>query len=246
MQEQINQALHQVHHDLTESGYTVYTIVLKGSQNYNLHDSESDIDLTAIVIPTLRDIINHKTISTKLIYPFGEVVIHDIIHFNNILYKGNPGYIEMVHSQYQLGEDLSIFKDYKINPKALLGMALEKQKALTHRYPSREHMIDKFGYDPKQLHHIIRLSHIAFVLQIDDNFTYVVYDKNRREMLGIKRGNGACSTGAQIQAIEAIKDIRRYTNNNETLSTWEQIEKVDILPLVESYLIKEYKEKNHE
>jgi hypothetical protein len=242
MREQINQVLHQVHQDLTKSGYTVYAVVLKGSQNYNLHDSESDIDLTAIVIPTLRDIINHKTISTKLIYPFGEVVIHDIIHFNNILYKGNPGYIEMVHSQYQIGEDLSMFQDYKINPKALLGMALEKQKALTHRYPSREHMIDKFGYDPKQLHHIMRLRDIAIKLQDNDNYTYRVYTLwGRDTLLKLKRGNGTCSTKAQIEAIGLIQDIRSIINNNETLSTWQQIEKVDILPLIESYLIKEYK-----
>jgi hypothetical protein len=34
---------------------------------------------------------------------------------------------------------------------------LEKQVALRHPYPSIVHKVDKFGYDPKQLHHIARL-----------------------------------------------------------------------------------------
>lgn len=36
-------------------------------------------------------------------------------------------------------------------------MIMEKYSALRHPYPSIVHKIERFGYDPKQLHHIIRL-----------------------------------------------------------------------------------------
>ena len=29
---------------------------------------------------------------------------------------------------------------------------------MEHRYPSRAHIVDKFGYDPKQLQHLIRMA----------------------------------------------------------------------------------------
>ncbi len=41
--------------------------------------------------------------------------------------------------------------------KASYGMMLEKREALQHPYPSTAHKVEKYGYDPKQLHHIIRL-----------------------------------------------------------------------------------------
>ena len=38
------------------------------------------------------------------------------------------------------------------------GMSYEKHKALCHPYPTIKHKIDKYGYDGKQLHHIIRIN----------------------------------------------------------------------------------------
>lgn len=42
--------------------------------------------------------------------------------------------------------------------KACYGMIMEKVEALRHPYPSTVAKIEKFGYDPKQLHHIVRLN----------------------------------------------------------------------------------------
>jgi hypothetical protein len=50
----------------------------------------------------------------------------------------------------------------RVNPlvaaKAMMGMVQEKFHAMEHRYPSRAEIVDKFGYDPKQLQHLIRMS----------------------------------------------------------------------------------------
>ena len=45
--------LQQYKEDLEAKGHQVYALMLKGSQNYNLHDSESDVDANAILIPSL-------------------------------------------------------------------------------------------------------------------------------------------------------------------------------------------------
>jgi hypothetical protein len=42
--------------------------------------------------------------------------------------------------------------------RSIFGVASEKFHALEHPYPSRMDWINKFGYDPKQLHHLIRLN----------------------------------------------------------------------------------------
>jgi hypothetical protein len=40
----------------------------------------------------------------------------------------------------------------------MAGTSAEKYKALEHPYPNTMEKINKFGYDPKQLHHILRLN----------------------------------------------------------------------------------------
>ena len=42
--------------------------------------------------------------------------------------------------------------------KTMVGQSLEKRKALTHPYPACIDKINKYGYDGKQLHHIIRIN----------------------------------------------------------------------------------------
>jgi hypothetical protein len=41
--------------------------------------------------------------------------------------------------------------------KSMMGIAAEKYYALEHQYPSRMAWIEKFGYDPKQLCHLLRV-----------------------------------------------------------------------------------------
>ena len=41
--------------------------------------------------------------------------------------------------------------------KAMKGVALEKYHAMEHPYPSKVKVLAKYGYDPKQLHHLLRV-----------------------------------------------------------------------------------------
>ena len=42
--------------------------------------------------------------------------------------------------------------------RCMAGMSMEKLKALQHPYPTIIDKIEKYGYDPKQLHHILRMN----------------------------------------------------------------------------------------
>jgi predicted nucleotidyltransferase len=177
----IQDTLEKFKHLAQEKGLIVYAVALKGSQNYNLDDEDSDIDANLVFIPTLKQIRTNETF--KITLPEGECTCHNIYSFAEIVAKGNPQWVEVCNTEYIIG-DLSIFKDYKVNPSALKGMMMEKVAAFDKLYPSREKYVKEFGYDPKQLHHIIRLYD---VLQKDVKF-YKYTDEEKQRMLDIKRG----------------------------------------------------------
>lgn len=174
--------LQQYKEHIESQGYFVYAIMLKGSQNYNLDDSESDIDANAILIPTPSQLRSDE--KPKFTFPTGEVTCHNIYSFAEIVAKGNPQWIEVCHTEYHIGNSLDLFKHYDLNPSALKGMVMEKFVAFDRLYPSRAKYVEQFGYDPKQLHHIIRLYD---VLELDVK-VHKYSDDQRTRMLDIKRG----------------------------------------------------------
>jgi hypothetical protein len=53
-------------------------------------------------------------------------------------------------------ESIANFNRYR-GVQSMKGIALEKFHALEHPYPSKIDIIAKYGYDPKQLHHLLRV-----------------------------------------------------------------------------------------
>jgi hypothetical protein len=66
-------------------------------------------------------------------------------------------------------------------------MMLEKYEALRHPYPSTVAKIEKFWYDPKQLHHIERLIKLMWRYKDGDfpNFIHTGHEKGM--LLSVKR-----------------------------------------------------------
>jgi len=162
---------------LESQGYKVAYMVIYGSQNYGLElfteDYQSDIDMKAVIVPTLDDLIhNSKPISTTIETEWGQCDLKDIrIFFDKGILKANPVYVETLYTDYYIIDDLfeKEFNYIRNNAdqlvyclqhqmiRAMYGMMMEKKKALCHPYPTIKHKIDKFGYDGKQLHHIYRI-----------------------------------------------------------------------------------------
>lgn len=151
----------------------VIFIACQGSQNYNLDDEESDFDTKCITLPTLDDIVNNEPLlSVTYLRENGEHIdVKDIRLMFNMFRKQNLAYMELLFSKYQwVDPDYRFFfnllyyhkdeiarLDQKRFVRCIYGMALEKQHALCHDYPSKKDLLEKYGYDGKQLHHIIRL-----------------------------------------------------------------------------------------
>jgi predicted nucleotidyltransferase len=172
----IEDKLKKVKKTLENDGYRVAYICLHGSQNYGLdiynEDYESDFDMKAIVVPTLDDLImNSKPVSKVYKTEWGQVDVKDIRVYMETLLKANPAYVETLYTPFYIVDDSFVDEVEEIRfraedlvkvlkaqfIRAMYGMMCEKQKALTHPYPTTEWKIKKWNYDGKQAHHCQRL-----------------------------------------------------------------------------------------
>lgn len=112
---------------LEDKGMVVYAIGLKGSQNYNLTDDESDIDANVVFIPNFQEMRKNTTYEYE--FDTGKVNCHNIYSFAEIVAKGNPQWIEVCNTEYCIGS-FEIFNHHMVNPKAQKGMILEKVKQM--------------------------------------------------------------------------------------------------------------------
>lgn len=180
---------------LEDKDYKVLYIGLYGSQNYNVDDELSDIDCKAIILPTLHDIIFRKVTSRTIECENGSIDVKDLITFYDVIKKGNFSYIESIDTEYSVGDKYikELFKQFRPNLKSILGAMHEKRKALTHEYPSKHTEFKKWGFDPKQYHHIIRLYDL---LKNGRNYSYLKYSGVSKDfMIDVKRNKDNLSIG---------------------------------------------------
>ena len=148
-------------------------LFLQGSQNYELDLPGSDIDTKLIVVPSFKDIaLARKPVSTTHLRANEEHIdFKDIRLYMETFRKQNLNFLEilftpftMINSMYFDQWDRLIEERESIarmNPwravKSMKGIALEKYHAMEHAYPSKVDVLAKHGYDPKQLHHLVRV-----------------------------------------------------------------------------------------
>lgn len=148
-------------------------IFLQGSQNYGLDYEGSDIDTKLIVVPSFEEIaFNKKPHSTTHVRENNEHIdFKDIRLYIDTFRKQNLNFLEILFTPYKiispqyakwwnmLVENREAIAHYDIHRaiKSMKGIALEKYHAMEHRYPTKVDIIDKYGYDSKQLHHLLRV-----------------------------------------------------------------------------------------
>ena len=199
MNKLIYESLKRAYDFIADKGYTVFVITLYGSQNYGLDTPDSDLDYKAIVIPSIDDVVlNRNPASTSYEFEGGLIDVKDIrLMFDNYK-KQNLNFIETLFTPYYwVNED---YKNYwaeikrmaddiaKADPeralKAMYGMALQKQNALCHPYPSKLPLIEKYGYDGKQISHIYRIWYICQRYIDSPNMwygSYIMFDGTMRQ-----------------------------------------------------------------
>lgn len=145
----------------------------QGSQNYGLDYEGSDLDTKLIVVPSFKDIaLNHKPVSTTHVRANDEHIdFKDIRLYMETFRKQNLNFLEILFTPYfwwnadyasewhrlvTERENIAHMNPYRA-VKAMKGVALEKYHAMEHRYPTKIDIIDKYGYDGKQVHHLLRV-----------------------------------------------------------------------------------------
>lgn len=152
----------------------IFGLFLQGSQNYQLSTELSDVDSKCLLLPKFEDIVlNKRPVSHTHIRKNDEHIdFKDVRNYFSLFRKQNINVVEILFAQdyiincdyedyfkdlYELREDVAHLNPWKMC-KTIAGMASEKLHSLCHEYPSKLELLNKYGYDAKQLHHIIRLN----------------------------------------------------------------------------------------
>lgn len=195
-----------------------FAICLQGSQNYGLSDEGSDIDTKLLVLPTFEDIaLNRKAVSRTHVMENDEHCdVKDAREYFKIFRKQNVNFVEILFTQWHLfnpayadlwltlmehREEIARYNPYQA-AKCMKGMAYEKLNALTHEYPSRMAWIERYGYDPKQLSHIMRID-----IMLDRYIAGAPYSEcldmsDRPELLRVKRDGDGMTAAEAVEAAQ--------------------------------------------
>ena len=178
-------------------------VFLQGSQNYGLDYKGSDIDTKCIVLPTLEDLIfNRKPVSTTHVLPNEEHLdLKDVRLYFQTFRKQNLNFMEILFTKYKIVNptyeqywDRLVQNNEQIaryNPvgavKTMKGIAMEKYHAMEHRYPSNIELIDRLGYDPKQLHHLLRVEEYLIRYTNGEKYADCLYSQVGEWLREVKR-----------------------------------------------------------
>lgn len=204
----------KAHLEAISDKYEVVGVFLQGSQNYGLDiyedDYKSDVDTKAIVLPSFEDIVyNRPPVSTTIVLDNNEHVdVKDVrLMFDNFK-KQNTSFVEILFTPFKLvnaqydellqpifnNAERIAHLDYNKALSCIAGMSEQKFVALKHPYPTIIDKIKKFGYDPKQLHHIFRLN--DFIKKYISGMPYAkcLIPDNMDYLIKVKKGEAPTST----------------------------------------------------
>ena len=171
--EKVQKRVEEHYKYLIDKGYEVAGIFLVGSYNYGLEYEKSDVDTKAIIIPSVREVLfNSKPISKTIILENGEhIEVKDIREMIKCLKKQNLNFLEILFTKYfvfnpkyenilrplfKYREKIACY-DVKASINCARGMIYKKRKNMEKERPGNIENFQKYGYDCKELHHILRM-----------------------------------------------------------------------------------------
>lgn len=200
----------------------VVCIALQGSQNYGLQIPGSDVDTKLILTPSLNDLIfNRQPVSTTHIRTNNEHTDwKDIRLMFQTFRKQNLNFIEILFSPWII-TNRSYLSEWSIlvqnkeliaqyNPmaaiKTMRGIAMEKYHAMEHPYPSKLDILAKYGYDCKQLHHLLRVEEFIERYGNCEPYGECLHSNRSQYLIDVKQ-NFYNLEEARIVADKAIKHV---------------------------------------
>ena len=209
---------------------------LQGSQNYELDLPNSDVDTKLIVVPKFRDIaLNTKPVSTTHIRANDEHTDwKDVRLYMETFRKQNLNFLEILFTPYcivnsiyeEQWDRLIIAREQiaRMNPwravKSMKGIAMEKYHAMEHPYPTKLDILAKYGYDPKQLHHLVRVDNYLTRYIAGESYEkcLIPTEEMKKFLLDIKQGRLELSAARELATISlehATKIADEFCSQNE-------------------------------
>lgn len=202
-------------------------VFLQGSQNYELDYAGSDVDTKLIVVPSFKDIcLNKKPVSTthvrandehtdwKDIRLYIETFRKQNLNFLEILFTDfyiiNPIYKEQWDRLIKKREEIAHMNPFRA-VKSMKGIAMEKYHAMEHEYPSKVDVLAQWGYDPKQLHHLLRVEEYLGRYIDGDSYISCLRPHTPEYLVSVKRGRYDLDTARAI-AKTAIDNVNRIAD----------------------------------
>ena len=204
-------------------------VFLQGSQNYGLDLPGSDVDTKLIVVPSFREIaLNTRPVSTTHIRANEEHIdFKDIRLYMETFRKQNLNFLEILFTPYEIVNPAYAADWYRLyeareqiarmNPwravKSMKGIALEKYHAMEHEYPSKVDVLAKYGYDPKQLHHLVRVdNYLTRYIAGESYKDCLIPDLAMRDfLLDIKRGDWPLDKARELAKL-CLEHVEKIAN----------------------------------
>ena len=204
------------------------SLMAYGSQNYGLDTPNSDVDTRLIVLPSFEDIVlNKKPVSYTKVLPNEEHIdFKDIRLFIDCLKKQNMAYLECIFTSYKMASSVywnewqALLKEReaiaRYNPykavKTMKGIAMEKYHAMEHEYPTKLDVLATYGYDPKQLHHLLRVEEYIARYINGESYEDCLHPHRPDYLMDVKKGYYDLET-ARVVANTAINNIIRVADD---------------------------------
>ena len=197
VQEHYNDALTQY------PEHRIVGVFYQGSGNYGLDYEDSDVDTKCVLVPSLKELAESKMTSTTYVRGNDEHIdFKDVRAMLETFRKSNLNFLEILYTKYYIinplytdewnklieARDSIVSMNLPSLIKSMKGIASEKYHALEHRYPSRIEWLDKYGYDPKQLHHLFRIEEFMDRWIDGEAFASCLISNEPEWMVEVKKG----------------------------------------------------------
>lgn len=199
-------------------------IFYQGSGNYGLDTPTSDVDTKLIVTPTFRDLaMNKQPISTTHIRENDEHIdFKDVRLYCQTFRKQNLNFLEILFTPYAIinpiyksewgklvdaREQITHYDPMRAI-QSMRGVAHTKYRQLENESPSHMEALEKFGYSPKELHHLLRVEEYIGRYLNGESYADCLKSKRADYLKDVKNGHYDLAT-ARIVANTSIDNIDR-------------------------------------
>ena len=177
-------------------------VFLRGSQNYELDYNGSDVDSVCVIAPNLDDFVLSKKMVSRTHERENKehIELKDVRLIVQAFMKQNSAWVELLFTKYKIvnptyeplwnmlvekRESIARLNPYKA-VSTMKGIASDKHHALEHRYPNKIEVLEKFGYDPKQLSHLLRVKDLLTRYVNNEPYAQCLIPKEKTQILNVK------------------------------------------------------------